>query len=141
MNYTANPDAITREYFDSLLLETRYIDSVLPTTKMTLFGEEFDTPIMTAALSHLDKTAPNGMSVYAQGADFSHCVDESDAVEAADRMVGSNYISAVFFDMFQTFRYDTCVEFFHRFSNKRQSSHAVGSDQQSVYVVLMKNLL
>ena len=74
MNYTANPDAITREYFDSLLLETRYIDSVLPTTKMTLFGEEFDTPIMTAALSHLDKTAPNGMSVYAQGAKLSNAV-------------------------------------------------------------------
>lgn len=74
MNYTANPDAITREYFDSLLLETRYIDSVLPTTKMTLFGEEFDTPIMTAALSHLDKTAPNGMAVYAQGAKLSNAV-------------------------------------------------------------------
>ena len=74
MNYTANPDAITREYFDSLLLETRYIDSVLPTTKMTLFGEEFDTPIMTAALSHLDKTAPNGMGVYAQGAKLSNAV-------------------------------------------------------------------
>lgn len=74
MNYTANPDTITREYFDSLLLETRYIDSVLPTTKMTLFGEEFDTPIMTAALSHLDKTAPNGMSVYAQGAKLSNAV-------------------------------------------------------------------
>ena len=74
MNYTANPDTITREYFDSLLLETRYIDSVLPTTKMTLFGEEFDTPIMTAALSHLDKTAPNGMGVYAQGAKLSNAV-------------------------------------------------------------------
>lgn len=74
MNYTANPDAITREYFDSLLLETRYIDSVLPTTKMTLFGEEFDTPIMTAALSHLDKTAPNGMGVYAQGAKLANAV-------------------------------------------------------------------
>ena len=74
MNYTANPDAITRDYFDSLLLETRYIDSVLPTTKMTLFGEVFDTPIMTAALSHLDKTAPNGMGVYAEGAKLSNAV-------------------------------------------------------------------
>ena len=74
MTYSANPDAITRDYFDSLLLETRYIDSVLPTTKMTLFGEVFDTPIMTAALSHLDKTAPNGMGVYAKGAQLANAV-------------------------------------------------------------------
>lgn len=74
MKYASNPDTITRDYFDSLLLETRYIDSVLPTTKMTLFGEEFDTPIMTAALSHLDKTAPNGMGVYAKGAQLANAV-------------------------------------------------------------------
>lgn len=75
MKYTSNPDTITRDYFDSLLLETRYIDSVLPTTKMTLFGEEFDTPIMTAALSHLNNnTSPNGMAVYAKGAQLANAV-------------------------------------------------------------------
>lgn len=75
MKFTANPDTITRDYFDSLLLETRYIDSVLPTTKMTLFGEQFDTPIMTAALSHLNTNAsPNGMAVYAEGAKQSNAV-------------------------------------------------------------------
>ena len=68
MKYSSNPDTITRDYFDSLLLETRYIDSVLPTTKMTLWGETFDTPVMTAALSHLHNTAQDGMSVYADGA-------------------------------------------------------------------------
>ena len=68
MKYSSNPDTITRDYFDSLLLETRYIDSVLPTTKMTLWGETFDTPVMTAALSHLHNTAHDGMSVYADGA-------------------------------------------------------------------------
>ena len=68
MKYSSNPDTITRDYFDSLLLETRYIDSVLPTTKMTLWGETFDTPVMTAALSHLHNTAQDGMSVYAEGA-------------------------------------------------------------------------
>ena len=57
----SNPDVITREYFDSLLLETRYLDSSTPSTSLTLFGEKFDTPIMTAALSHLHNTAQNGI--------------------------------------------------------------------------------
>lgn len=74
MKYTSNPDTITRDYFDSLLLETRYIDSVLPSTKMTLFGEVFDTPIMTAALSHLNNTTTEGMTVYAKGAKLSNAV-------------------------------------------------------------------
>ena len=72
MKYASNPDTITRDYFDSLLLETRYIDSVLPSTKMILFGHEFDTPIMTAALSHLHNTATDGMAVYAKGAQLSN---------------------------------------------------------------------
>lgn len=67
MTYSSNSDVITRDYFDSLLLETRYIDSDIPSTRMTLFGEEFDTPIMTAALSHLHNPA-DGMAVYAKGA-------------------------------------------------------------------------
>ena len=74
MKYSSNPDTITRDYFDSLLLETRYIDSVLPSTKMTLWGETFDTPVMTAALSHLHNTAQDGMSVYAEGAAKSGAV-------------------------------------------------------------------
>ena len=74
MKYASNPDTITRDYFDSLLLETRYIDSVLPSTKMTLFGEVFETPIMTAALSHLNNTTTEGMAVYAKGAKLSNAV-------------------------------------------------------------------
>lgn len=74
MQLTSNPDKITRDYFDSLLLETRYIDSVLPSTKMTLYGETFDTPIMTAALSHLHNTAEDGMAVYGRGAALSNAV-------------------------------------------------------------------
>ena len=74
MKYSSNPDTITRDYFDSLLLETRYIDSVLPSTKMTLWGETFDTPVMTAALSHLDNGAMDGMAVYAKGAAMSNAV-------------------------------------------------------------------
>ena len=70
----SNPDVITREYFDSLLLKTRYLDSDIPCTSMTLFGEKFDTPIMTAALSHLHNTAENGMVTYAKAAKLSNAV-------------------------------------------------------------------
>lgn len=62
MQLTSNSDKITRDYFDSLLIETRYLDAVLPTTEMTLFGETFHTPIMTAALSHLQNTTQNGIN-------------------------------------------------------------------------------
>ena len=74
MQLTSNSDKITRDYFDSLLIETRYLDSCLPTTEMTLFGETFRTPIMTAALSHLHNTAQNGMTIYAQAAAKSGAV-------------------------------------------------------------------
>jgi len=59
---------ITREYFDSILLETRYLDSELPSTRFELFGETFQTPIMTAALSHLHQVCEDGMAQMARGA-------------------------------------------------------------------------
>ncbi len=74
MTFTSNSDKITRDYFDSLLVETRYLDAVIPSTQMTLFGESFSTPIMTAALSHLHHTVPDGMTVYARGAALSGAV-------------------------------------------------------------------
>ena len=74
MEYTANSDKITRDYFDSLLLESRYIDSDLPSTKFELYGRTFDTPVMTAALSHLGNTAENGMVIYAQAAAKANAV-------------------------------------------------------------------
>ena len=74
MPFTSNSDKITRDFFDSLLVETRYLDAAIPSTEMTLFGETFRTPIMTAALSHLHNTAPDGMAVYARGAALSGAV-------------------------------------------------------------------
>ena len=74
MEYTSSSDKITRDYFDSLLLESRYIDSDLPSTKLELYGRTFDTPVMTAALSHLGNTAENGMVIYAQAAAKSNAV-------------------------------------------------------------------
>ncbi len=72
--YTTSSDKITRQYFDSLLLEARYLDSAVPSTSFSLFGKEFSTPIMTAALSHLHNTAENGMIIYAKAAKLSNAV-------------------------------------------------------------------
>ena len=44
---------ITREYFDSLLIEMRHLDGVLPSTKVEIYGKTFDTPLMMAAFSHM----------------------------------------------------------------------------------------
>ncbi len=63
-----NSDKITREFLNSLLLETRYINAELPDTRMELWGESFSTPIMTAALSHLHQVHENGMVELAYGA-------------------------------------------------------------------------
>ncbi len=59
---------ITRDFFDSVLLETRYFDADIPSTEFELFGEKFDTPIMTAALSHLHDICPNAMTEFGKGA-------------------------------------------------------------------------
>ena len=71
---TGDSNQITREYFDSLLLETRYVDAGLPSTELELFGERFTTPIMTAALSHLQNTCEDGMAEYARGAKLAGAV-------------------------------------------------------------------
>ena len=74
MQLTSNSDKITRDYFDSLLIEPRYLDAVIPSTQMTLFRETFSTPVMTAALSHLHNTAQDGMTIYARAAAQSGAV-------------------------------------------------------------------
>ena len=45
---------IARKYMDSLVVESRIIGAERPSSKVTFCGFTFDTPIMTAALSHLD---------------------------------------------------------------------------------------
>lgn len=67
-NRAGESNKITREYLDSLLVELRYIDAVVPSTELELYGEKFATPVMTAALSHLDRSRPNGMVEMAKGA-------------------------------------------------------------------------
>lgn len=65
---TSSSDGITRAYIDSLLVEVRHLDAVMPSTEMTLFGKTFATPVATAALSHLSGTYPDGMAAMAEGA-------------------------------------------------------------------------
>lgn len=69
-----NSDRITREYFDSLLVEMRHIGAGKPDTSFQLYGERFDTPIMTAALSHLNHLHDNGMVEMARGAKMAGAV-------------------------------------------------------------------
>lgn len=70
-----NSDAITREYLDSLLLEMRHIDGKRPDTAFELYGERFETPIMMAALSHLNSVHENGMAEMAKGAFMAGAVN------------------------------------------------------------------
>ena len=68
-NSIGNSDRITRTYIDSLLIETRYMDTADPCLDYELYGEKFASPIMTAALSHLDKfMAPGAEAALAKGA-------------------------------------------------------------------------
>lgn len=70
-----NSDRITREYLDSLLLEMRHIDGRKPDTTFKLYGETFATPIMMAALSHLNHIHDHGMTEMARGAALAGAVN------------------------------------------------------------------
>ena len=63
-----NSDQITEAYFDRILLKSRLIGSDLPDTATQIFGRSFDTPVTTAALSHLDNVTENGMALMASAA-------------------------------------------------------------------------
>ena len=88
---TGSSDVITRAYLDSLLVEMRHIDSVLPSTEMTLYGKTFKTPVMTAALSHMDNVYPDGMAQMAKGAYEAGavCFSGMGAMEELDGMLAT----------------------------------------------------
>jgi isopentenyl diphosphate isomerase/L-lactate dehydrogenase-like FMN-dependent dehydrogenase len=52
----------------------RHIGATIPSTRLDLYGETFDTPIMTAALSHLEGTRKDGMAEMARGAKDANAV-------------------------------------------------------------------
>lgn len=94
-NLAGNSDRITREYLDSLLVEMRHIDSKKPDTAFELYGERFSTPVMTAALSHLDSLHDKGMTEVAKGAKMAGAVnwagmgDKEELMEIAATGVGT----------------------------------------------------
>lgn len=45
---------IAREYMDSLLVESRIVGAVRPNSDIRFLGRDYKSPIMTAALSHID---------------------------------------------------------------------------------------
>lgn len=63
-----NSDKITRDYFEQILLTMRHLDAVRPSTKVCILGKEYETPVMTAALSHLGSTCEDGMVKLAEAA-------------------------------------------------------------------------
>ena len=68
---TSSSDVITRAYIDSLLVEVRHLDAVMPNAEMTVFGKTFATPVATAALSHMGNQYPDGMAAMAEGANHA----------------------------------------------------------------------
>ncbi|MBQ6595094.1 MAG: alpha-hydroxy-acid oxidizing protein [Clostridia bacterium] len=63
-----DPNVITREYIDSLLIEERLLGSSAPDVTTELFGRSFRTPVMMSALSHLESRYGSGMVEMAKGA-------------------------------------------------------------------------
>ena len=70
-------NAITRAYFDELLIEMRHMHALTPDTTLTLYGETFRTPIMMAALSHIKGQGGkgDGMVEMAEGARLAGAVN------------------------------------------------------------------
>lgn len=66
----SDANAITRRYFDSILIEERLIDAQTASLETTIFGTKFQTPIMMPAFSHLYRYIKdrNGMLEYAGAA-------------------------------------------------------------------------
>ncbi len=73
MDYYRLSDAntITEKYMDSILIGERLIDSVTCDTKVSFWGTEFDSPVMTPAFSHLgyyNGRSLNGLEEYSVAA-------------------------------------------------------------------------
>ena len=83
-NERQDSNQITRDYFDSLLIEMRHIDGEIPDTRIKLFGQQFSMPIATAALSHLNGQTPDGMAKMAEGARMADALCFSGMGEAEE---------------------------------------------------------
>lgn len=151
---------ITREYFDSLLIETRHLDAVVPDTTLELYGERFATPIMTAALSHLDRLYPdtrNGMVETARGALAAGAVmwagmgdtAEMEAICATGARtvkIIKPYAQDVLF-MEQLEQATRCgalavgMDIDHSFSRSGRPDHVMGYDMRSVNTEILREYI
>lgn len=59
----------TRDYFDSLLVETRYIDSREPDTSFDIYGKKFTSPIMVSMPTDLEDVHKTDVIETARGAE------------------------------------------------------------------------
>ena len=67
----SDANVITEKFMDSLLIESRYIDSVKADTTVDFLGEKFTMPVMTPAFSHLGCFGwreTNGLEEYSEAA-------------------------------------------------------------------------
>lgn len=74
----ANANIYTRNYFDSILIEQRMIDSVEADIHFDCWNETYDSPIMMPAFSHLNKVGKQDrkpMQEYAQAARQLHVMN------------------------------------------------------------------
>lgn len=77
---SGDSEAINRRYLDHLLVEGRIVGAVHPSAKTELFGQVFDTPVMTAALSHLKPGMP-ALAEAAKLANAACCIGMGDCAE------------------------------------------------------------
>ena len=104
--------AINRRYLDSLLVEGRIVGAVHPDTHFSLFGCEFEMPIMTGALSHLRP----GMDNFARGAKAAGaacCIGMGDCEELKKALeTGAKIIKIIkpYADPEEIFRRIFCAE-------------------------------
>ncbi len=67
----SDANVITQKYMDSLLIESRYIDSIVADTTTEFLGEKFSMQVMTPAFSHLGifgGREKNGLEEYSEAA-------------------------------------------------------------------------
>ncbi len=77
---SGDSEAINRRYLDHLLVEGRIVGAVHPSAQTEMFGQVFDTPVMTAALSHLKPGMP-ALAEAAKLANAACCIGMGDCGE------------------------------------------------------------
>ena len=91
-NTMGNVVRFTREYFDSIFVEERLVGAKKASLKMELFGEEFDSPIMTPAFSHLKTFASERENALCE---YSRAAAEMNQVNWVGMMTNDEFAQAL----------------------------------------------